>query len=212
MNHLTTLLYARLNPLPALAAAALACALWALAAPAATRPAAKHPATAAGKKRDDAAKAAFLAAAPVFAHPRCVNCHAPGDAPRQGMNSHLHTQDVRRGVDGRGKYGMRCAACHLSHNLPGEHLPPGAPNWKLPSAAAPLAWEGKAPGEICRMLKDPAQNGRHSPAEIVQRLQKNPLVKWGWDPGLGRTPAPGTQAEFTKNMAAWAAAGGACPE
>jgi hypothetical protein len=190
----------------------LAAAFWTLALPAPAKPGAKHPAAAAGNKRNDAAIAAFLAAAPVFVHPRCVNCHAPGDAPRQGMSNYLHAQNVRRGVDGRGKYGVKCASCHMTHNLPGEHLPPGAPNWKLPPAAAPLAWERKTPGEICRQLKDPAQNGHHSPAEIVQRMQRNPLVKWGWDPGLGRTPAPGTQAEFTKNMAAWAAAGGACPD
>ena len=100
----------------------------------------------------------------------------------------------------------------MTHNLPGEHLPPGAPNWKLPPAATPMVWEHKTPGEICRQLKDPAQNGRRTLAQIVQHVQANPLVKWGWDPGPGRSPVPGTQAEFVKQITAWAAAGGACPE
>ncbi len=47
--------------------------------------------------RDDAAaRAAFLAAAPVFTHPRCQNCHPAGDAPLQGDDSHPHAQNVKR--------------------------------------------------------------------------------------------------------------------
>ena len=35
-------------------------------------------------------RAAFLAAATVLAHPRCVNCHAAGDKPTQNENSRVH--------------------------------------------------------------------------------------------------------------------------
>ncbi|HVN09956.1 MAG TPA: hypothetical protein VMV61_13340, partial [Patescibacteria group bacterium] len=59
--------------------------------------------------RDDAgARAAFAAAAPVFFHPRCMNCHPAGDRPLQGDDSHAHTQNVRRGNLGNGVYGMKC--------------------------------------------------------------------------------------------------------
>ena len=203
----------RMNLLPPLIAAlALAGALAMPALSSAAKPAAKPGSGGGGRRNDAAAKAAFLAAAPVFVHPRCVSCHAPGDAPRQGINSHLHAQYVRRGEEGRGKYAMKCAACHMTHNLPGEHLPPGAPGWKLPPAATPMAWLGKSPGDICRQLKDPALNGRKSLAQIVSFVQTAPVVKWGWDPGPGRAPAPGTQAEFVKQISTWAANGAACPE
>lgn len=198
--------------LPAAAAALLAAAFWTLAMPAAPKPAAKPAPPSAGKKRDDAARAAFLAAVPVFTHPRCLNCHAAGDFPRQGDDSRVHAQNVRRGADGRGVLTQKCGSCHMSHNLPEAHLPPGAPGWKLPPAATPMVWERKSPGEICRQLKDSSQNGRRPLAQIVQHVQTNALVKWGWDPGPGRAPVPGTQADFAKNIAAWAAAGGACPE
>src|SRR2546428_9932466 len=55
------------------------------------------PSTAAGStgsktlaQEDDAgSRAAFLAAYPVFMHPRCLNCHPRGDAPLQGEDSHI---------------------------------------------------------------------------------------------------------------------------
>jgi isoquinoline 1-oxidoreductase beta subunit len=37
------------------------------------------------------------------------------------------------------------------------------------------------------------------------------LVQWAWTPGLGRAPAPGTNAEFGALLEAWAATGAHCP-
>src|SRR5262249_36619810 len=34
---------------------------------------------------------------------------------------------------------------------------------------------------------------------------------WAWEPGPGRIPAPGTNAEFGKLLAAWAETGAHCP-
>ena len=73
----------------------------------------------------DASRAAFLRVYKVFTSPRCQNCHPAGDAPLQGDDSHVHTQNVKRGKDGHGVYGMRCDTCHQSANLPGAHMPPG---------------------------------------------------------------------------------------
>jgi len=36
-------------------------------------------------------------------------------------------------------------------------------------------------------------------------------VGWGWTPGHGRTPAPGTQKEFGDLIRAWIDNGAACP-
>src|ERR1700683_985371 len=53
-----------------------------------------------------AAQAAFERAYTVFVSPCCQNCHPSGDAPLQGDDSHVHTQNVKRGADGHGVYGM----------------------------------------------------------------------------------------------------------
>ena len=34
---------------------------------------------------------------------------------------------------------------------------------------------------------------------------------WGWEPGAGREPAPGSQESFCDLIAAWVATGAVCP-
>ncbi len=163
-------------------------------------------------KHDDAgARNAFAAAYPVLIHPRCMNCHPRGDAPLQGDESHLHIQNVKRGPDGHGKYGMKCGACHQTTNLKGAHMPPGVPDWHLPEAKMPLVFEGKSAGELCRQMKDPHTNGGKSLQGVLDHLQ-TPLVKWGWRPGDGRSVPPISYADFVQNMRTWVDLGGACPD
>ena len=163
-------------------------------------------------QRDDArARAAFLAVIPVLKHPRCLNCHATGDFPRQGDDSRVHVQNVRRGIDGKGKYGQKCSACHQEQNVAGLNMPPGAPNWHLPPAAMPMIWEGHTPGQICRQLKDPKQNNGKTVAQIVEHVTVDKLVLWGWNPGDGRTLPPLSHAEFAQKFQDWARFGAACP-
>lgn len=38
------------------------------------------------------------------------------------------------------------------------------------------------------------------------------LVGWGWNPGEGRAPAPGTQAQFGELIQAWIDTGAKCPK
>jgi hypothetical protein len=92
-------------------------------------------------RRDEAAEA-FEAIVPILRHPRCMNCHSKGDYPRQGDDMHRHTMGVRRGPDGRGTNAVRCSTCHQDHNLPGIHMPPGAPGWGLPTSKMSMIWEG----------------------------------------------------------------------
>lgn len=159
-----------------------------------------------------AARAAFARVYAVFSHPRCLNCHPAGDRPLQGDHSVTHAPRVQRGVDGKGQYALKCAACHQTSNLSGEHLPPGAPGWHLPSTSMKLVFEGRKPGELCRQLKDPRQNGGKTLAQLHEHVAKDPLVAWGWAPGEGRTPAPGTQAELAADVKTWIDGGTACPE
>lgn len=155
---------------------------------------------------------AFTRAWSVFVSPRCQNCHPSGDAPLQGDNSHVHTQNVKRGPGGRGLYGMKCHACHQNENLPGANMPPGNAKWMLPPANVKMVFVGKTAGELCRQLKDPALNGRRTVEEILEHVSKDDLVGWAWNPGEGRTLPPLSRAEFVAAMKQWADNGAACPK
>jgi hypothetical protein len=165
-----------------------------------------------GQKDDAGAREAFLAAYKVFMHPRCMNCHPSGDIPLQGEDSHPHAQSVKRGPDGRGKYGMKCGACHQLTNLPGANMPPGVPKWHLPPPAMRMTFEGKSPGDLCRQLKNPRLNGGKTVDGAIEHLEADPLVLWGWAPGDGRRTPPLSHAEFVQKMREWVNKGAACPE
>ena len=47
--------------------------------------------------------------------------------------------------------------------------------------------------------------------ELIHHMAEDSLVGWGWHPGVGREPAPGTQKEFGELIKAWVETGGACP-
>jgi hypothetical protein len=166
-----------------------------------------------GGRNDDArARAAFLAAYKVFMHPRCMNCHPGGDAPLQGDDSHAHSQNVKRGPDGKGKHALKCANCHQDTNLPGENMPPGNPNWHLPPPEVRMVFQGKSPAELARQLKDPAQNGGRTLEQLLHHLSEDKLVLGGWDPGDGRTKPPLSHAEFAQRMREWIGQGAPLPE
>ena len=167
---------------------------------------------------DDAtarSRALFEEAGKVIQHPRCVNCHPAGDSPLQGMDMRIHAPPVVRGAGGMGVPGMTCRTCHGDANVDlvaqSETLQslPGHPLWHL--APVEMAWEGRSLGQICAQIKDPARNGGKTMAEIVDHMATDTLVGWGWDPGKGREPAPGSQDVFGQLIAAWVETGAACP-
>ncbi len=155
---------------------------------------------------------AFLMAYDVLMHPRCLNCHPKGDQPLQGDDSRPHGQNVQRGKTGHGKYALRCVNCHQEVNQPGEHMPPGTPNWHMPPADMPMVFEGRTPRELCQQLQDPEQNGNMDLEDIMTHVSDDPLVLWGWDPGDGRTLPLLSHAEFVKFMGEWIEKGAACPD
>lgn len=167
---------------------------------------------AAAARNDAAAKAAFLAAYPVFMHPRCMNCHPVADSPLQGDDSRPHAQNVQRASDGKGKYALKCTNCHQPQNTPGENMPPGVPNWHMLPEDMKMVFEGRSPGELCLQLKDPAQNGGKSIADLLHHVGEDPLVLWGWSPGDGRTTPPLSHGEFVRRVQEWAQNGAACPD
>jgi len=155
---------------------------------------------------------AFLQIYKVFTSPRCQNCHPSGDSPLQGDDSHPHLQNVKRGKDGRGVYGMRCDTCHQASNLTGDHMPPGNPKWLLPSLEHKMVFVGRTPAELCRQLKDPKQTGGRSLAQLLEHVSTDDLVGWGWNPGDGRALPPLTRLDTIAQMKIWIEGGAACPE
>lgn len=151
----------------------------------------------------------------VFAHPRCANCHVEDEHPRWSGphygGTRFHAFNVQRGDDGSGfgNAGLRCSTCHFETNSQVLHGPPGAENWHL--APAEMVWFGKTSAEICEQIKDPARNGDRSLQEVATHVRDDALVAWGWDPGPGREPAPGSAEETYEAILAWEAAGAPCP-
>jgi hypothetical protein len=160
-------------------------------------------------------RALFTEAARVITSPRCMNCHPATDRPLQGNDQHEHMPPVMRGENGGGVAGYTCAACHTEHNFPLTGLQanyqsiPGHPRWGL--APIEMAWEGKSVGEICAQIKDPKRNGGRDLTLLHEHLAKDDLVAWGWNPGFGRDPVPGTQAQLGELIKAWIDTGAQCP-
>jgi len=64
---------------------------------------------------------------------------------------------------------------------------------------------------ICRQLKDPAKNGGRDLKLLQEHVARDDLVAWGWSPGAGRDPAPGTQQLAGELVQAWIDSGAECP-
>lgn len=160
------------------------------------------------------AVAAFATVQAVFQHPRCRNCHIPGDAPLQYDAGLPHTMGVVRGPDGHGAKSLACATCHNTTNLPasyGAHAPPGAPSWALPGPQHKMAWIGRSQAVVCTMLKDKRENGGKDFKKLIEHVSSDSLVLWGWHPGGTRQPVSIPHDEFVAKFKQWAAAGGPCP-
>ncbi|HLY58843.1 MAG TPA: hypothetical protein VKS60_24990 [Stellaceae bacterium] len=153
--------------------------------------------------------AAWQRLLPVLEHPRCLNCHQ-ANVPLQGDERRIHLPRVERGPDGMGDSAMRCTACHSqAANNPSSGAP-GAEGWSL--APETMVWQGLSSGDLCRLMKDKARNGNRTPEQIVEHVDKAPLVRWGWAPGGSRSTPPLGHAEFVQQMKLWAAGGAACPQ
>ena len=151
-------------------------------------------------------RAIFTEAAKVLTHPRCLNCHPASDHPTQANDIHPHKPFTRRDVP--------CVSCHTDRNFTLHERAsyqsiPGHPRWMM--APIEMAWQGKSIGEICRQLKDPDRNGGRDLALLHDHLARDDLVAWGWQPGAGREPAPGSQVLLGELVQAWIDTGAQCP-
>jgi len=162
-------------------------------------------------------RAIFNEIGKVVTHPRCMNCHPVGDHPLQGADHHEHMPPVPRGEANDGVPGLTCQACHTERNFTLTGLGESAtyrsilghPRWSL--APKEFAWEGQSLGQICRQIKDENRNGGRTLALLQEHFARDDLVAWGWAPGAGREPAPGSQAELGALVQAWIDTGAECP-
>jgi hypothetical protein len=161
-------------------------------------------------------RALFAESAKVIMSPRCMNCHPAGNRPLQGNDKHLHEPPVARGPSGAGTAGNTCTGCHNESNftlpVPASSYAsiPGHSRWGL--APIEMAWEGKSVGQICEQLKDRTRNGGRDLALLHEHLASDDLVAWGWRPGAGRDPAPGSQQILGQLIQAWIDTGAHCPQ
>ena len=138
--------------------------------------------------------ALFEEAGKVMQHPRCVNCHPRGDRPT------AERRDAAARAAGGARRGRpRRAGAAL-------HAPAIATRISI-RRACPAIRNGTSrrrrwPGRASRSARSASRSrirrataARTSP-RIVKHSTERQLVGWGWNPGAGRTPAPGTQAEF----------------
>jgi hypothetical protein len=161
----------------------------------------------------DRSRAMFAEIGRLLTHPRCMNCHPAGEHPLQGADHHEHRPPVWR--NDTGNFGTPCGECHSERNVPLHEAAtyksiPGHPRWGV--APLSMAWEDKSIGDICRQLKDTERNGGRDLALLQEHIAKDDLVAWGWNPGPGREPAPGTQEAAGKLVQAWIDTGAECPK
>lgn len=160
---------------------------------------------------DERAAALFTEMAKVLQHPRCLNCHPVEGGPLQGDDMQPHQPPVVRAQD-MGAVGMECTTCHGDENVEyagADGSVPGHTPWHL--APVSMGWVGLNVSEICEQIKDPERNGDRTLAELHEHNAEDGLVGWGWHPGEGRTPVPGSQEQFGELTQAWIDAGAGCP-
>jgi hypothetical protein len=148
-------------------------------------------------------KKAFGEVYKVLMSPRCMNCHPSGDVPLQGDDSRLHTQNIKRGKDGKGLYALKCTNCHQPENTSGLNMPPGNAVWHLPPANMKMVFQGKTPKQLAAQLLNPKTNGNKTKAQLIKHVSDDALVLWGWNPGDGRTLPPLSHEEFVKQFKLW---------
>ncbi|MGH8240053.1 MAG: hypothetical protein ACREXP_23990 [Steroidobacteraceae bacterium] len=158
---------------------------------------------------------AFATVRQVLQHPRCQNCHIPGDAPLQFDAGLAHRQQVARGSEGKGAPGLPCSTCHGVVNAPasyGPNTPPGAPNWALPPPEHKMVFIGLNGAALCAGLKNRDENGGKDMDALIEHVAADKLVLWGWSPGEGRAPVSVPHADFVAAFTRWAEAGAPCPQ
>ena len=158
----------------------------------------------------------------VLSHPRCINCHVGADnTPRwrteASNDDRVHGMAINAGPDRIGSETILCNACHQVSRKPNT-VPHSAPHtgmvWRL--APVDFEWVDKPSGDICNQVRDPSRNGGRDGPGLIEHILHDAdvvgFITWGFDPGPGRAPPPGSLQSHFDDMATWVAAGSPCPE
>lgn len=173
-----------------------------------------------GGQRDAAAQEAGTQAwnriFAVASHPRCTNCHVGADG-RPGWDglgygdTRLHGMNIVAGESRIGAETIPCRACHISAGG-ANTVPHAAPQvddaWRLPPVE--LAWRGKTSMEICTGLRGPDANDGFDLVRLVDHVRTSALVNYGFAPGAGREPSPGSVDDLASDLEIWGAVGMPC--
>ena len=118
--------------------------------------------------------------------------------------------NVVRGPEGRGVAAMHCASCHGKANAVFPHGPPGvSTEWFL--APPSMVFQGQSKHELAARLLD-TERSHMTTDELLEHVEHDPLVLWGWDPGPGRKPVPTPHDEFVRAFTHWIDAGAPLPQ
>jgi hypothetical protein len=157
----------------------------------------------------------------VASHPRCANCHVDDSnipiwsGPSYG-ETQAHGMNIDAGASRTGAEWIPCSACHKQSTEPNT-TPHAAPHTGHPWMLAPVefAWFGKDSPSICGQMRDPERNGGRDGQGLVDHIIHDAEIKafitWGFNPGGGREPAPGSMQDHLDDMVVWTAAGMPCP-
>ena len=122
---------------------------------------------------------------------------------------------------------VNCRGCHQDDNGLAIGSPPGAANtlmpgfvWHMPPQTMIIADDLSA-ARLCEQWLDPARNSflavrgsredlKTFEKEFMHHVRDDPLIRWSWEPGAGRSPAPGSHADFVRAMQIWIDAGVPC--
>jgi hypothetical protein len=148
---------------------------------------------------------------------RCMNCHSPTNSPFVGDQRTPHPMLISRKIK---TLGYSCQTCHASQGESFYPAPPKAIGWDMPDSKKALR-PGLSAKELCLLWKNPAKNffetgprtgqGR-SLTDLMEHVTNDHLVHWAFEPGAGRTGAPGTHAEFVRVFRNWLDTGAECPD
>lgn len=73
----------------------------------------------------------------------------------------------------------------------------------MATAPVELAWRDETSVEVCEQLRNPETNDGFDLAELVDHVRTSEFVRYGFEPGAGRTPASGSVEELAQDLLIW---------
>lgn len=176
----------------------------------------------AGEVSSVAALEAWARIYEVASHPRCANCHTddrniPMWSGQSYGETRPHGMNINAGESRVGAETLPCSTCHVERKGANEveHAAPHTGHvWQL--APVEFLWFDQSSEFICAQMRDPERNGGRDGAGLVEHIlhdaEIEAFISWGFNPGGGREPAPGTMQGHLDDMVTWTAGGMPCPQ